>query len=132
MKVLELPRLIQGGLAIDERGQLAFVNDFRFEGVQRFYVVTSQRAGAIRAWQGHRREIKYVIATQGSALVGAVAVDDWSRPSKVAEVHRYVLSAKEPALLHIPAGYANGNMSLTADAQLLFLSSSTLEQSKSD
>jgi dTDP-4-dehydrorhamnose 3,5-epimerase len=43
-----------------------------------------------------------------------------------------VLAAKKPSVLFIPAGYANGFMSLTADAQLMFFSTSTLEESKGD
>ena len=132
MSTLERPRLIRGGLAKDERGQLAFVNDFRFEGVQRFYVVTAERVGCVRAWQAHRREAKYVIASRGASVIGAVAIDDWARPSKSAEIDRRVLSAQEPAILFIPPGYANGNMSLTSDAQLIFFSTSTLEESQLD
>jgi dTDP-4-dehydrorhamnose 3,5-epimerase-like enzyme len=132
MSVLETPRLIDGGLAIDERGEIAFVNGFRFEGVKRFYVVKNHRPGCVRAWQAHRHEAKYVIAIGGEALVAAVAVDDWSVPSKSAAIHRYELSAKKPALLFIPPGYANGSMSLNAEAQIIFFSTSTLEESKAD
>src|SRR5262245_60746270 len=132
MSLLERPRLIDGGLAIDERGQVTFVNDFKFEGVKRFYIVACHGAGCVRAWQAHRREAKYVMAVQGAALIGAVAVDDWNQPSKSDEVFRYVLSAKQPTLLFIPCGYANGNMSLTAYAHLIFFSTSTLEESKAD
>jgi dTDP-4-dehydrorhamnose 3,5-epimerase-like enzyme len=132
MIVPEPPRLIRGDLAVDERGQVAFVNDFGFEGVKRFYVVSGHAARTVRAWQAHRREAKYVYAAQGAALVGAVAVDDWSHPSSSAQVHRFVLSARKPAVLFIPPGYANGNMMLTADTQLIFFSTSTLDESKAD
>ena len=35
-------------------------------------------------------------------------------------------------MLFIPAGHANGNMSLTADAKAIFFSTATLEESKDD
>jgi len=126
------PRLIQGGVAVDDRGQVAFVNEFDFQGIKRFYLVSNHAAGFIRAWHAHRREGKYVLAASGSAIVGAVAIDNWEQPSRAAEVRRYVLSALKPALLYIPPGYANGFKSLTRDTRLMFFSTSTLEESAGD
>jgi dTDP-4-dehydrorhamnose 3,5-epimerase-like enzyme len=119
-------------LAADDRGELAFVNDFRFEGVKRFYTVSNHSQGFVRAWHGHKREAKYVTAVSGAAVVGAVCIDDWERPSRELEVQRFVLSAHKPSVLYIPAGYANGFMSLTADLKLMFFSTSSLEESHGD
>ena len=127
-----VPRLVQGGLAVDDRGEVGFVNDFDFAGVRRFYMVSNHRAGFVRAWHAHRREAKYVLVAQGAALVGAVPIDNWETPSKDAKVSRFVLTAKKPAVLYIPPGYANGFMSLTEHATLLFFSTSSLEESRDD
>jgi dTDP-4-dehydrorhamnose 3,5-epimerase len=70
--------------------------------------------------------------TSGAALVGAVAIDDWNAPSKKADVARFVLSAAAPAVLYVPAGYANGFMSLTPDCRLMFFSTRTLAESHGD
>ncbi len=126
------PVLIEGGLAVDDRGSVAFVNDFGFLGVKRFYVVRNHHRGFVRAWHAHRREAKYVTVVSGSAVVGAVRIDDWDHPSPDLKVHRYVLSAQKPAVLYIPPGHANGFMSLTEDAVLVFYSTATVEESRSD
>jgi dTDP-4-dehydrorhamnose 3,5-epimerase len=126
------PIMISGGLAVDDRGEVGFVNDFSFQGVKRFYTVSNHRAGFIRAWHGHRKEGKYVTAVAGSAVVGAVRIDDWEKPSRALSVERFVLSAKRPSVLFIPPGYANGFMSLTDDLKLMFFSTSTLEESAGD
>jgi dTDP-4-dehydrorhamnose 3,5-epimerase-like enzyme len=126
------PRLFEGGLGIDDRGAVAFVNDFSFDRVRRFYVVSNYSAGFVRAWHGHRLETKYVSVVQGSAIVAAVVIDNWEHPSPDAQVHRYVLSAQKPSVLHIPAGCANGFMSLSADAKLVFFSTATLSESSQD
>jgi len=126
------PVLMTGGLAVDDRGEVGFVNDFDFEGVKRFYTVTNHRAGFVRAWHGHRREAKYVTVTAGAALICAVEVDDWDVPTCNVPVHRFVLSANKPAVLHIPAGFANGFMSLTEDTRLMFFSTATLQESAED
>jgi dTDP-4-dehydrorhamnose 3,5-epimerase-like enzyme len=125
-------RLIKGGLAADDRGAVSFVNDFDFAGVKRFYMVENHRQGFIRAWHAHRNEAKYVLVVKGTALVCGVKVDDWSQPSKDLPIARHVLSDRSPAVLYLPAGYANGFMSLTADAKILFLSTSTLADSLND
>jgi dTDP-4-dehydrorhamnose 3,5-epimerase-like enzyme len=126
------PVLMTGGLAADDRGELTFVNDFRFEGVKRFYTVSNHRQGFIRAWHGHKRESKYVTAVSGAALVGAVCIDNWEQPSRELHVERFVMSAHRPSVLYIPAGHANGFMSLTADLKLIFFSTSSLEESQGD
>ncbi len=126
------PVLIQGNMVADDRGCVSFVNGFDFTDVKRSYVVSNYRAGFVRAWHAHRAETKYALVLQGAAVVGAVAIDNWNRPSRDAEVHRYVLSAASPAVLCIPAGYANGFMSLTDDLKIMFFSTSTLEESRRD
>lgn len=126
------PQLFEGGLAVDDRGEIGFVNDFKFDGVRRFYSVTNHRSGFIRAWHAHKREAKYVTVVEGAALVGAVEINDWDKPSKDSKVWRYVLSANKPSVVFIPAGYANGFMSLTAGTKLIFFSTSSLEETHGD
>jgi dTDP-4-dehydrorhamnose 3,5-epimerase len=126
------PALIEGGLAVDDRGELRFVNGFNFEGVKRFYIVSNHQAGFVRAWHAHRHEAKYVFVSHGAAIIGAVEIDDWQKPSPTSQVHRFVLSAAKPSILYIPPGYANGFKSLTADTQLIFFSTATIEEARDD
>lgn len=126
------PELLRGGLAVDDRGEVGFVNDFSFGDVRRFYTVSNHSPGFVRAWHGHRHEAKYVLAVAGSVLVCCVEIDDWERPSPDLVPGRFVLSECSPSVLRVPAGYANGFMTLTADAKLMFFSTSTLEESLSD
>lgn len=128
----DAPRLYAGGIAVDDRGSLSFVNDLDLSGIQRFYIVRNHRRGFVRAWHAHRREAKYVSVTRGAALVGAVKIDDWDAPSIDAQVHRHVLSAEAPGALYIPPGYANGFMSLSEDATMLFFSTASLAESRGD
>jgi dTDP-4-dehydrorhamnose 3,5-epimerase-like enzyme len=125
-------QIINGGLAADDRGELSFVNDFQFQDVKRFYLVSNHAAGFVRAWHAHRHEAKYVTVVSGAALIGAIRIDNWENPSKDLFVHRNVLSAHKPQVIFIPAGFANGFMSLTADAKILFFSTASLEESRDD
>ena len=101
------PTLIKGGKAVDDRGSLGFVNDFLVNGFKRFYTVENHEQGFIRAWHGHMKESKAVIAIKGSILVGAVQMTDRKNPDKSKPVSRYVLSSDTPSVLVVPAGFAN-------------------------
>ena len=131
-KNITKPYLIEGGISFDDRGNVSFVNDFHFEGVKRFYMVSNHKADFIRAWHAHRHEAKYTMVVQGSVIVAAVLIDNWEKPSKNTKIYRYVLSSQKPTILYIPPGYANGFMSLTIDAKLIFYSTSSIEESRND
>lgn len=126
------PVLIEGGLAVDDRGRLTFANDFGFKGVKRFYMIQNNQQNFVRAWHGHKKEAKYLMVISGSFVVGAVQIDDWDNPSQDLEVKRFVLSAAKPSLLYIPSGYANGLMNLENDSRIMVYSTSSLEESKGD
>src|SRR5207249_707455 len=64
-RTMEQVRLIEAGVAVDDRGQLAFVNTFGFEGVKRFYAVSNHGSGFVRAWHAQRKQAKYVQLARG-------------------------------------------------------------------
>ena len=117
--------LINGGVAVDDRGQLSFVNDFDFTDVKRFYMVENHEQGFIRAWHGHKKEGKYVYVPSGAILIGTVNLE-------TEEVERFVLSSSKPQVLYIPPGYANGFMNLQDNTKVIFFSTSTLKESMGD
>ncbi len=129
---MDKPYKIEGNICIDDRGKVSFVNGFHFDGVKRFYTISNHRRGFVRAWHAHRIEAKYVTVLQGAALVAAVQIDDWLQPNRHTEVDKWVLCGERPAVVFIPAGYANGFMSLTDDALIGFFSCASLEDSLRD
>ena len=123
---------IPRGKAFDDRGSLSFINDLDLSIFKRFYIVENHAQGFVRAWHGHKKEAKAVVVVAGAALVAAVKIDNWDKPSKDLDVQRVALSAEKPGALLIPAGYANGFMTLTEGAKVMFLSTSTLDESAAD
>lgn len=119
-------KLLEGGLAIDDRGTLMFMNVFDIPNIKRFYVVKNHSKGFVRAWHGHKKEEKYVFVVTGSAIIGIVPMvgDEGAQ--------RFVLSADKPQVLHIPSGYYNGFKTLTDDTKVVFFSTTTLEEAKDD
>lgn len=117
--------IIPGGVAVDDRGSVRFVNDFNFQDVKRFYQVQNHKRDFIRAWHGHHHEAKYVYVASGSALVGAANME-------TNEVNKFVLSSQSPKVLYIPAGYANGFKTLEENTIILFFSTSDINASLND
>jgi dTDP-4-dehydrorhamnose 3,5-epimerase len=126
------PQLLRGGAAVDDRGRVSFINEFDPSAARRLYFVENFQPGTVRAWHAHRHERKWVMVVAGTALVACVAVDDWEAPSKDAEIHRYVLDASQPSVLEVPAGYANGAMSLVPGTKIAYFSDADLDASLSD
>ena len=127
------PKIINGGIATDDRGSVRFVNDFNFDGVKRFYQVQNHRVGFIRAWHGHHKEGKYVYVASGTALIGAVPIDMMiDKNIDQTKVFKTVLSANNPKILFIPAGYANGAKTLEKGTIIQYFSTGTLEEAVGD
>ena len=122
---MDTKKLMNGGISVDDRGSVRFVNDFNFENVKRFYQVENHRQGFIRAWHGHKKEGKYVYVSSGSALIGVVNME-------TEKVEKFVLSSKSPRVLYIPPNNFNGFKSLEENTVILFFSTSTLEESLGD
>jgi dTDP-4-dehydrorhamnose 3,5-epimerase len=112
-------KIINGGISIDDRGSVSFVNDFNFENVKRFYQVSNHSKNFIRAWHGHKKEGKYVFVSTGTAIIGVVNME-------TEEITKVVLSSKLPKILWIPSGNYNGFKTLEDNTTVLFFSTSTL------
>jgi dTDP-4-dehydrorhamnose 3,5-epimerase len=119
--------MFKGGVAVDDRGKVSFVNEFDFNGVKRFYMVENHAKGFVRAWHAHKIEAKYVFVVSGAIKLGLV--EDWENSDDVEE---YILSADNPSVLYIPPNSANGFMTLTDDAKVIFYSTTSMEEAKGD
>ena len=126
------PRLIEGGLHVDGRGILSYVNDFDFKEVERSYIIRSHRAYEPRGWVGHKIDQKWFWVVQGTSQISVVKPDNWERPASNLPVERFVLSALKPQVLHVPAGYANTSVNLCEDTILMVFSTGKIENSKND
>ena len=126
------PHKISGGRFVDDRGflkALVFPDGFA---PKRLYSVNNWRANFIRAWHGHKFESKLIYMSRGAGIVAAVFMSDTSKPDKSAQIFRFSIDSESHTAIYIPAGYVNGLMSLTSDAEFTVLSSASLDESKSD
>ena len=132
IKSFSEPYIINGGLSVDDRGEVIFINDFNFKEVKRFYTIKNHNINFVRAWHGHKIEQKYLTVNSGSVMVCCVKIDNWENPSSNLNVYKFYLSDKKPSILFIPNGYANGFMSLTNTDIVSIYSNLSLEESIND
>jgi dTDP-4-dehydrorhamnose 3,5-epimerase len=123
---------IIGGLYIDQRGIVSYVNEFDFKGVERFYTIRAHGQNETRGWIGHREEDKWFTPLQGTILIAVVVPDEWDDPSPGLEVKRYVLSHLKPTILHVPPGHVTASVMLTSDSLLGVFSSGKIEDAAND
>ena len=124
--------LIEGGLHVDDRGILAFANEFDMTQVRRFYQIKHINRQIIRAWQGHKIEKKWFYCSEGSFLVNVVEIDNWVTPSLSLPVQTFTLSAAKPQVLFVDGGCVTGLQALENNAALLVFSDMDTVQSKAD
>tara|TARA_B110000971_G_C19904426_1_gene451551 strand:+ start:344 stop:784 length:441 start_codon:yes stop_codon:yes gene_type:complete len=118
--------------ALDDRGYLRFSNTFDLSKYVRFYDVVNYRSNFIRAWHGHKNESKAAIVREGSAMICIVEINNWENPSKELEIKKFFLSQNSPKILEIPAGCANGFMSLEPNTKITFYSNKNTKESIGD
>lgn len=127
-----VPHIIDGGLHVDARGTVTFVNDFDFKGVDRFYTIRGHRSHEPRGWRGHRIEHKWFTVVQGTILLSVVKPDDWRLPASNLPVERFVMSGVKPEILSVSAGHATASMALSDGAILIVFSSGQIKDAKMD
>ena len=126
------PKIIQGGIYVDERGTLRFVNDFLMHDVVRFYIIRHNNTELIRAWQAHKQERKYFYVLKGKFVVAYLKLDKFDNPDMSLKPEYTVLSEQESKVLAIPEGYANGLKALEPDAEIMVFSNLSVEESQKD
>lgn len=126
------PYKIKGGIHEDERGKIAFVNDFSLSEIQRMYHIHPSNANVIRAWQGHQKERKWFHCLQGKFIVKLLKINEWDCPSKNLKPQTYILNSTDSEILCIPGGYVNGFKALEENSILMVFSDMNTLSSKED
>ena len=126
------PKIIQGGNFSDHRGTISYVNDFSFEDIERFYIISNSDENPIRAWQGHKLDAKNFYCLSGAFKIHFVKVDNWESPARNLDVETILVSESDSKIVHIPAGYANAIESLESNSKLISFSTLPLTNVKED
>ncbi len=120
------PILVKGNVHLDDRGKIVYCNNCDLTGVRRSYVVSGRR-GFVRAYHGHKIESKIVQCLSGEARIVLFPMEGRTNDNPFL----FFLSENGDRLL-IPEGYYNGLQHLTDDNRLLFMSTTTTEESEGD
>lgn len=125
-------QVIEGGISIDARGKIAYVNDLDITDAKRFYIIHHNDTETVRAWQAHQYERKWFYCLKGSFTTAFVRIDNWENPSTDLTAEIFILSDKESKVICIPEGFANGIKANEPNSILMVFSDKTLAESIND
>ena len=125
-------KIIEGEIFQDYRGQISSLNNFRFEGVRRAYIIHHPDVSVVRGWHAHQHERKWFYCLCGKFSVALVKIDDWENPDPALTAEIFHLDECTSRLVCVPAGYANCLKATTSNAIMLVLSDKTLEEAADD
>lgn len=126
------PKILQGGIYTDERGELIYNNNFDLTDVKRMYIIRHTDINVVRAWQGHQQEHKYFKCIKGSFVVAWKKINDFSNPDDGIPAEYTKLKEDENVVLSVPCGYANGLKALIPDSEIMVFSDFHLGASLDD
>lgn len=129
MESNNIPQIINGGSHTNHRGTISFVNDFKFDGVNRFYSIHHPDTSIVRAWQGHTQESKYYYPVNGSWIIAWVKME-FDKPEEEWKVEYVKMYSKDSNLIFLPPGYANGFKALEEDSVIIGFSAPGVEEEK--
>lgn len=127
-----IPKIIKGGNFSDHRGTISYVNDFSFNEIERFYIISNSAENPIRAWQGHKIDAKNFYCISGSFKIHFIKIDNWENPSKDLSIETIIVSELDSKVVHIPSGYANAIESIETNSKLISFSTLPLTNVKED
>lgn len=125
-------RTVEGGIFVDDRGQISHVNSLDMSEIERFYVIHQSDTSVIRAWHAHQFEKKWFYAVKGSFTTAFVKIDNWEKPSPDLVPKVYQLTAADSRILYVPEGYANGIKANEPGSVLLVYSNKKLTVALND
>ena len=125
-------QVIEGEIFTDYRGLISSLNDFDFEGVERFYFIHHPDADVVRGWHAHQFEKKWFYCVKGAFTIGLVKIDDWEHPSENLRAEVFHLSEARSEIVCVPEGYGNCIKAEEPGAVLLVFSGKRYEEALAD
>lgn len=112
-------KVISGGIAADERGQIRFINQFDMTLVKRFYIIKNKDIELVRGWRAHKIEQRWFYVLSGSFMLSLVKIDNWENPDSNLTIERKLLQAVDNEVINIPPGFGTAFKALEPESELL-------------
>lgn len=124
--------IIKGQIFEDDRGTMTYSNEFDMTAIKRHYILNHHDTNVIRAWQGHKHEMKWMKCVEGSFTINLVKPLEVCNPVGNEKIDIVLLKAEEGNILQIPGGYFTGIKANNQFSTLIVFSDFLLNMSKND
>ena len=120
------PQLINGGAAIDDRGEVQFNNELDLTSVKRMYSVSNKSLEFKRGWQGHMIEQRWFTSIIGKFEIHLVNLENFSNNKSYH--FKYLLNDAQPQTLYVPPGYMSCIQATSIDNKLLIFADYKMDE----
>ena len=131
--MIEGTKLVKLETHVDDRGYLTEIircDEEYFTKFGQVYLVGNFAKGTIRAFHKHAVLWDWFFISHGAAKF--ILIDDRKDSPTFKNIDTYVISARNPALIVVPAGVYHGWMSLEDDTQMVSVASELYNRKKPD
>jgi dTDP-4-dehydrorhamnose 3,5-epimerase-like enzyme len=129
---MSMPKIIEGGKHIDERGNLFFNNNFDASVVKRIYFIENSDVNLVRGWTGHKIEQRWLTVSHGNFIIKLAKIEDFENSKKEPEILEYELNSKNLNILHVSGGYASAIQAKEIGSRLLVMADYSLGEINDD
>ena len=126
------PKVIEGGVFRDHRGELKYNNSFDASKVRRLYIIENSKLELKRGWKAHKIEQRWFIVLTGSFEINVVNVENFDSPKRMKDFYKYKLDAKSMTVLHCPPGHATLIQAKERNSKLLAMGDYLLGDTEDD
>jgi dTDP-4-dehydrorhamnose 3,5-epimerase-like enzyme len=124
--------IISGGISLDDRGQIRYVNEFDMSLIKRFYIIKNRDTELIRGWRGHKIEHRWFYVLSGTFEILFIKIDNFLNTSPDLPIEKRLFSADDLLILHVPNGYATAFRAIEPDSELLVYADQSIEHAFKD
>ncbi len=118
---MAIPKIIEGKVHSDSRGNLSYNNSFDLSDIKRMYFIENIDIDLIRGWTGHRIEQRWFVAVSGSFKIRLIQVGQWNNPARDLNITEYYLTNEKLMVLYVPPGYASAIQALEKGSKLMIM-----------
>jgi len=129
---MSVPKIIEGGKHVDERGNLFFNNNFDASMVKRIYFIENSDVNFVRGWTGHKIEQRWFAASHGNFIIKLAKIEDFENSKKEPEILEFELNSGKFNILHVSGGYASAIQAKETGSRLLVMGDYSLGEINDD
>lgn len=124
MKKYHYPKIINGEIYRDKRGDIISNNNFDMNVIKRFYEIKNLNISFVRGWKGHQIESRWFTASCGMLKIIVSSIEKIKEGNPENLVFKLDFNTKD--ILYVPPGWATAIQQLSENSKVIAFADSYL------